>query len=323
MDYAVETWDPAYGASNQQGSQDDSSRPVDAAVEIPVDRWQPVTPDAQAHPHSPVMFVDGVQRIDARIWINEENQTATPGVCATVAAGAVLCGPNTATIEAVLVRRGLYTASPSATDLINPAGLGHQVNYEVREVVGEGDEATYLAVHNHMTEVEQELSAAQHGRSMVIFDGPLGRRDGASGVGYVKTQHVHYLSDELRPVLGQLAPGQRTPLFRIGGRWPTWSWYMRLPGPKGHAMSGIVRLELPAFGDASDARARADEVTLTLPRFASEAHKDSRAPQNLYPIAGLERQLRRHLGDPKLLERALRQHSRAGGQRRQLESGLV
>ena len=41
-------------------------------------------------------------------------------------------------------------------------------------------------------------------------------------------------------------------------------------------------------------------------RFASVEYKDSRAPQNLYPIAGLERQLHRRLGDPKLLYRPLR-----------------
>ena len=34
--------------------------------------------------------------------------------------------------------------------------------------------------------------------------------------------------------------------------------------------------------------------------------KDPRAPQNLYPIAGLERELRRRLGDPALLYRSLR-----------------
>ena len=36
------------------------------------------------------------------------------------------------------------------------------------------------------------------------------------------------------------------------------------------------------------------------------AHKDARAPQNLYPIGGLERELRRRLGDSRLLYRALR-----------------
>ncbi len=43
-----------------------------------------------------------------------------------------------------------------------------------------------------------------------------------------------------------------------------------------------------------------------LPRFGSVEYKDARAPQNLYPVAGLERDLRRRLGDPQLLHRALR-----------------
>ena len=42
-----------------------------------------------------------------------------------------------------------------------------------------------------------------------------------------------------------------------------------------------------------------------LPRFASEPHKDTRAPQNLYPIGGLERHLRHRLGDQALLFRSL------------------
>ena len=37
-----------------------------------------------------------------------------------------------------------------------------------------------------------------------------------------------------------------------------------------------------------------------LGKFASVDYKDSRAPQNLYPIGGLERELRHRLGDPKL-----------------------
>ena len=57
--------------------------------------------------------------------------------------------------------------------------------------------------------------------------------------------------------------------------------------------------------------ARADRVTATLPRFASQPHNDPRAPQNLHPIAGLERELKRRLGDPLLLERALREAAAA------------
>jgi hypothetical protein len=47
-------------------------------------------------------------------------------------------------------------------------------------------------------------------------------------------------------------------------------------------------------------------VSATLPRFASRPHREPRAPQNLYPIAGLEHRLRHLLGDSVLLERSLR-----------------
>jgi len=65
---------------------------------------------------------------------------------------------------------------------------------------------------------------------------------------------------------------------------------------------------------------------LCLRRFVSAPYKDSRAPQNLYPIAGLERELRRSLGDPRLLYHALRQaaHPRpAAGQAMKFHSATV
>ena len=55
--------------------------------------------------------------------------------------------------------------------------------------------------------------------------------------------------------------------------------------------------------------AEAYRASVTCVRPASDAaagYKDSRAPQNLYPIAGLERALRRRLGDAGVLYRALR-----------------
>ena len=51
--------------------------------------------------------------------------------------------------------------------------------------------------------------------------------------------------------------------------------------------------------------ALATRTAAVLPRFASEPHKDTRAPQNLYPIGGLERELRHRLGDQALLFRSL------------------
>jgi hypothetical protein len=117
---------------------------------------------------------------------------------------------------------------------------------------------------------------------------------------------VSYLPADLQRVVTGLDVGDRTPLFAIGDRRFRYSWYVRLPGAATHPWWGIVRCEASGDLTRADAVALADRVTATLPRFASQPHNDPRAPQNLHPIAGLERELRRRLGDPVLLERSLR-----------------
>jgi hypothetical protein len=54
-----------------------------------------------------------------------------------------------------------------------------------------------------------------------------------------------------------------------------------------------ARIECSADLPVSDVTRLAAVIQKCLGRFASAAYKDARAPQNLYPIAGLERELRR------------------------------
>ena len=107
--------------------------------------------------------------------------------------------------------------------------------------------------------------------------------------------------------MGTLSPGQRTPVFLMGTSWDRHSWYLRLPGPRGAPWAGVVRIECSADLPVPEVKELASLSQACLGRFASAAYKDARAPQNLYPIAGLERELRRRLGDPRLLYRALRE----------------
>jgi len=67
-----------------------------------------------------------------------------------------------------------------------------------------------------------------------------------------------------------------------------------------------VRIECAADIRTADAVKLANLSQVTLCRYASSEYKDPRAPQNLYPIAGLERELHHRLGNSKLLYRALR-----------------
>lgn len=96
----------------------------------------------------------------------------------------------------------------------------------------------------------------------------------------------------------------------MGTSWDRYSWYLRLPCRPGSPWAGIVRVECSPDLPLAEAVALADRSQVVLPRFASEEYKDSRAPQNLYPIAGLENQLRHRLGDARLLHRSLQRQAR-------------
>jgi hypothetical protein len=304
--FAIETWAPDYGSPLDGAALGESEAPVDADVEAPAAAWAPVRPDAA--PARSVLFVDGVERIDAWVWVTGDDGATRQGACASWAAGAVRCDGRAAVVAAE-VRRGVLCPGAEVEPIVTRHGTwaAHQVAEGAGDPLGQA-----LGQARGDLEGRVTVEAGGDGDDLVVVDGPLGGlRHAAGAVGYVKTHKVAYLPVALQRVVGALGPGERTPLFTVGGRRFRWSWYLRLPGPATHAWWGVVRCEAPGELDLAGAAARADLVTATLPRFASGPHHDPRAPQNLHPIAGLERELKRRLGDPLILDRALRQAARA------------
>jgi hypothetical protein len=324
----VDPWDPAYGTSAEGDLLGDAEPKVELGVERgPLD-WAPVLPRA-LDPLDALLFVDGVRRVDARVWIGgDEGPLGTPGLCASWAAGVVRCSPGRAELVAATVGRGLFSASPQAEDLATRYGTFR--SFAARAT---GPDALPLALQDAMAATEAQVAEAsvaaaaadplvtvptatglvRTAGTLTVLDGPLrGRQHLAATVGLVKTHHVAYLEGDAGAVLAALAPGERTPVFLVATSWARFSWYLRLPGaPRSSAagvapLAGVVRCECAADLAVEDAVALAERTAFELPRFASEAHKDARAPQNLYPIGGLERHLRRRLGDARLLYRALR-----------------
>ena len=303
MKFSVDPWDPSYGTSNELDPTDVSKAQIGVDVEIPAGQWAPRRPE-RAAPAERLVFVDGVRRVEAHVWIDAGDGTAQHGICASYAAGAVRCD-GVAACGPFMVRRGLFTTHGAADTISTWAG-----EFVIRLAASASAEGLALAVQERMAEAELEAAEAACGEGevdLVVVDGPLRGRQHLSGaVGYIKTHHVTYLPPELNAVVGRLTPGERSPLFTLGTDWSRLSWYFRLPATGASPWSGVVRGECSANLPLADAVALADRVTAALPRFASEAHKDGRAPQNLYPIAGLERELRHRLGDPQVLYRALR-----------------
>ena len=229
MDFAVETWAPEYGVAVDSGHLEPASSDVDVSVERPAGEWSAITPAPPEPRPGCVVFVDGVRRIDSRIWITD-GPRMRPGVCASVAAGAVRCEAATAAVVGARVFRAVYATASSAS---GPIATRHGA-YEFVPCPGDEPDDLYRGIHNRMTLLEMQV-ARDDDVDVVVFDGPLRGRADSNGVGFIKTQHVQYLPDREQLVLTTLQAGQRTPLFLIGGSGFTrWSWYLRLPGPVAH-----------------------------------------------------------------------------------------
>ncbi|MGZ6898294.1 MAG: hypothetical protein ACXVLO_15380 [Acidimicrobiia bacterium] len=309
MRFTVDPWDPSYGGSVET-QLDPSEVAVNAAIECPADAWGPMEPVAPPAPT--VLFVDGVRRIDARVWITDDEGVSEPGVCASYAAGVVRAAERAEVVQTA-VRRGVFSASRAMRPI---ATRYPEVTYAPYAAADGTPESLWIAIQEQMARVEIEMAgvarAAVDADALVLLDGPVTNRTHIAGaVGVIKTHAIAYLPRELHLMVGDLPPRARTPLFTIGGRGSRHSWYVRLPGGTETPWSGVVRCECSAAIAPLDAIALAETVTATLPRYASEPHKDPRAPQNLYPVGGLERDLRHRLGDPDLLYRALRLSSAA------------
>jgi hypothetical protein len=310
----IDPWDPSYGQAF--GADEDgqalrtSAARLDLELERPAAQWRPVDPDPRPALPDVVLFADGVRRIDARVWVHGHGPAPIPGLAASYAAGLVRCSGGRAAVAGVLVERGLF--SPDGQ-----AGLDtRHGRYPARAAKGPAPEQLSQALQQALSAAEEHLAgqarAETAGQDLLVVDGPLpsaARQAGA--VGYIKTHHKSYLPDGPAAVVAELAPGQRTPVFGLGTSWRRTSWYLRLPGPSGAPWAGVVRLECPAELPPEQAAALADLTARLLPPLASAAHKDPRAPQNLVPIGGLERELRRRLGDQQLLYRALRTAAQA------------
>ena len=84
MRFAVDGWDPSYGASLELEEQlQESTASVAVDVELPANRWQAIDATTDRALPAAILFVDGVRRIEARVWIDDEIPDGAPPTDAT------------------------------------------------------------------------------------------------------------------------------------------------------------------------------------------------------------------------------------------------
>ncbi len=294
------TWNPAYGLPVT--GPPEQQLQVPSEVELGVEPPWTVRGQAEVWDGS-VILIDGRERFEGLVYLEDEQ----PALLASFAVGAVsIASPGARYVEESFVcKRFLLTLGP------NPASgkrleLAQDLSFEIREVLrtdsGLADLQGKLRELRRLMETRTGRKLAEsEPEALVVHDGPLylDPDDSTRRMGYSKTQYRAYLPPAEAVLLATLAPGERTPLFRIvkGRRRPVYSWYLRLPLLPASTFApsaALVRVETGLSRD--DALAMAAWSLELLPRLSSQPFRDPRAPQNLVPIGALERELGRRLG---------------------------
>lgn len=310
MRLSVDPWDPEYGASVELDAELEPAAGLDLSVEATA-AWTPIP----APPRGTIpccAFVDGVRRIDVRLFA-EEGDISVPALAGSWAVGCAWAS-RPPKIGDVRVGREIVTGGGLMPPPLT-AAIGTQILcFTPSSVPGNAPLDPLRGLQNAMREAEAELAraAVDSGRAkLVVADGPLSYAMSGCLIGMVKRQSRAYLDTERSRVIPNLRAGDRTPLFKLGEqRLERYSWYLRLADGRSidGAMAGVVRLETDASRGVDAARELADLAGSVLPRFASQPGRDPRAPQNLYPVGALEMHLRHRLGDAQLVRRAIEAH---------------
>jgi hypothetical protein len=257
-------------------------------------------------------------RTDAPAMVTEGERRAF-ALFGSYATGAVVINSQVQIVQDRVMR--LFIAGnnwPEPANVQVIAGSGASLCYQGLSSSADSYDKLREALTTAMRQSEAQVAEALSGEDgLILADGNLTFFSGSSSVvGVIKTIHKMYLSPKRAAILGRLQPGERTPLFRIvSGRkndgYSVLTCYLRLiqPQPIELPFAGLVRLEVKA-----SLKERAvellEQAAVKVFTLASRAPKDPRAPQNLIPIGGLERQLRHRLGDPQLVLRGIKQKLR-------------
>lgn len=327
----LDPWAPDYGSSllaTDDGEEAMLARvKVDCSVEEAEQQWRAVRQEADLFDDGrPVAFVDGVRRIECNL-VFEGSEGFRYGALASFAAGGVVMQRGqlnrmSESLAVCSVKR--YVFVPEGVDVPDTIALpvnfpaGAEVNVGIHRIAGESPIESMSALQQLMREEEaivcREL-AEKGAVHPLIADGPLNLAlVPYPVVGFIKSFHNLYVPYSLCPVLTQLQPGERTPIFLIEprktrGAMSRYSCYARVAAqrPQDSALAGLARFEVSADMGFEDARSILNHCASIVPRFGSPQGRDPRAPQNLFPLRTLENELRRRMGSTDILKRILQE----------------
>jgi hypothetical protein len=309
MQLFVDAWDPSYGAGCGDGDFVSGAGASEARLELDVERdpavWEPISPPPDVRAADVALLVDGVRRTDAPGLGRRRQPTSTR-------AGRLVRGRRGAVRPAPGHGRGDHR--PGRTGRVHAVHRVRRHRDVGRPLSGAGREErrtagpvgrSAAAVAGPGVGGARRVARRVDADELLVADGPLRGRAGISRVlGYIKSHEKPYLKPPQSTVSRRCAPAS-APRCSSSARAGSVHLVPAPARPERAPWSTSPGIECSVELPPQAAIALADLSMITLPRFAATAYKDPRAPQNLVPIAGLERRLRGMLGDGRLLHRAL------------------
>lgn len=286
---------------------DDAGDIIDASVEMAV--WGPVQATVAAEMPE-LAFVDGVERRECRVWGTGDGLPRL-GMMVSYGAGAIVPG-SVEPVRHVEVHHRILMTKGGSTPVIRLRADNTVVEYEPAHNAGEDIDSIGATLRQLRADLEARvvIRLIDEHAGLIVVDGRLPPITHSKAVGLIKTPHRIPVAEPAHiEVLMKLRAGERSPVFRRRrSERDFYSWFVGLRdlGRFDVALSNLALIEMDDAVPRAEALEVANVTASALPLYASAPYEDPRAPQNLLPVAQLERELRHRLGDADIIDRLSR-----------------
>ncbi|HIP98903.1 MAG TPA: hypothetical protein EYH37_06060 [Aquifex aeolicus] len=292
-------------------------------LEVKRENWKPIKVDGNLPPK--IVFIDGVRRTEYRVEIFDGNRFAGEGIFISIGAGALLIDRSLDRVDYKLLYRNVKRYF-----IHNAKGVKVPPRWEttvgetklVFETMDSPMENVSEYANGVMKKMELEVLRQVYGSDIfVVSDGPVKTTKFLPNVIYLVKESRYFYLQGLEEVLFNIKGGERTPLFLFeeeakrtkggkteGVKVKKVGCYVRLAPVHPqmaveNPLAGIARLEVPHGGDLKLLKEIMEKGASVAVYFANDPLRDRRSPQNLTPIAALEKELRRLLGKYEIIRR--------------------
>ena len=290
---------------------------------VETDKWEPIGVKEDIPPR--IRFIDGVRRTELRTSVFDNGQFAGEGIFLSVGAGVLevdLLGniPEYRLLHGEIKRYFVHNLREK-NDI--PPLWRLETDGGPLEFESVPSPVLEISEYGNFLMKKLEVGALRRvddGETTTIFDGPVKVGKFFPNVVYSVKESKYFYLQGFEKLLLSLKGGQRSPIFRFEEKIRSvtdrgviertvskMGCYVRI-GTRGGVenwdpLGGLVRLEVPDGGDREQTLRLLETGAAIVHFFANSSLRDRRSPQNLTTIAYLEKELRRRLGEYKLVRR--------------------